>query len=174
MHGCPWQCDLQRSRYAPVEARIVRPSWDRGHGPRRPADRLVIQFQTFLSANRLHGQNDLAAHRSEQTDVFRTDRSRFRYVPSDQNAGDRPGYDFKASSATGSPLSTTDVAAIQADRHRWSGIGRRLCEIRQVHASLCGFSLVHLRDGIEILPLDPHVLMAETICPCDFRAASVR
>jgi hypothetical protein len=36
------------------------------------------------------------------------------------------GYDFKASSATGSPLSITDVAAIQADRHRWSGIGRRL------------------------------------------------
>jgi hypothetical protein len=43
----------------------------------------------FHSADRLHCQNDLAAHRSEQADVLRTDRSRFRHVTADQNAGDR-------------------------------------------------------------------------------------
>jgi hypothetical protein len=41
------------------------------------------------SADRFHRQNDLAAHRSKQADVLRTDRSGLRHVPPDQNASDR-------------------------------------------------------------------------------------
>jgi hypothetical protein len=53
-----------------------------GYGDSRPSPRLDSSSHGF------HRQNNLAAYRSEQTHVFRTDGFRFRQVATDQNAGD--------------------------------------------------------------------------------------